>query len=446
MVSVALVVLQKHQLHNGSSASAGVNADHRPPPGWRSKPAEVLYLLPGPDLATCEVGAIPIFERDSQMMRSLRNQGTTIAHHLALLGVTCLVLIACGSSEPGAAMATAESAAQSIAVFPTAVPTTPPLSLPPADVPLPTLAALPATSMATQTEAAAPVTQVPAGPTTNDSGESESGGTEADATESGAPESGAPQPAGILGIASADRWSDCILAAAQNSEATALLDPIDQGTTVDMTSVQLNTLAAASTGCDMVTNTLESTDIGDYVSTSSSCLDAWLESSGGGSVFVGLASIGRGQSTPAWAQPHLVDALDACFVGASFAADVMAVVSADPSLSGAFDAGCLATSFDTSGTMRAFAQALASNPATATLYVGLDDPWVLSCANVGQMVAVAAAADGVALSAPTIGCIDSELKGTGVVAGLVAGTADADAVGIATIACLTDAEATALLD
>jgi hypothetical protein len=195
----------------------------------------------------------------------------------------------------------------------------------------------------------------------------------------------------------------------------------------------------------MVIVGLADTAVGDYLATATTCMNAWLESSGGGSVLVGLASIGWSQPTPTWAQPHLVNALDGCFTGASFAADVMSVVSTDSSLTGAFDAVCLATSFDSSGTMRSYAQALASAPMTAVLSMSLGDTWVLNCANVGQMVAAAAAADGVPLSSPTISCIDSELKKTGVIAQLVEGTADTDAVGIATIACLTNAEATALL-
>jgi hypothetical protein len=212
-----------------------------------------------------------------------------------------------------------------------------------------------------------------------------------------------------------------------------------------MSSVQLNSLAAASVSCDMVTVGLADTAVGGYLPTATTCMTAWLESSGGGSVFVGLVSIGWGQPTPSWAQPHLVDALDGCFTGASFAADVMSVVSIDSSLNGAFDSACLATSFDSSGTMRSYAQALVLDPPTAALSISLGDTWVLNCANVGQMVAAAAAADGVPLSSPTISCIDSELKNAGAIAELVAGTADTDAVGIATIACLTDTEATALL-
>ena len=162
-------------------------------------------------------------------------------------------------------------------------------------------------------------------------------------------------------------------------------------------------------------------------------------------MLVGLSSVGWGQATPAWAQSHFVDALDACFTGAAFAADVMSAVSADASLAGAFDSTCLAQSFDASATLRTFAQSLATAPQQATLDVSLSDPWVLSCANVGQMVAAAAAADGVALSAPTIYCIDSELRGTGIVAQILDGTADTNAVGLATISCLTATEASALL-
>lgn len=406
------------------------------------------------------------------MTRSLRNHCAAVARQLVLLGGVCLLLLACGSGDPTAATTQATTSA----ALPTPVPTTPPLSLPPADASLPELAPLPAgsttavppTAVATEASIAdsAPATEasdgavaVPADAVvlgdaaepTPDSSSSPAGSPSADTTVEPAPQDDASlalttaQDSSALVMASADRWSECVLLAADATQATNLLDPLAAGTATDMSSVQLNTLAAASVGCDLVASGLSATDIGDYVPTGTTCMNAWLESSGGGSVFVGLASVGWGQSTPAWAQAHFVDALDSCFTGASFAADVMSVVSADGSLTGAFDAACLATSFDSSGTLRSFAQSLASHPASATIPVSLSDSWVLNCANVGQMVAVAAAADGVALSGSTISCIDSELKGTGVVAGLVAGTADTDAVGIATIACLTDAEASALL-
>lgn len=351
------------------------------------------------------------------------------AKRLALLAGICLVLIACGGSGTAEPVAT-NSVSQAV---PTPVPTTAPLSLPATDVGLPELAPLPALVSTNQAPTSASTNEV----------DSATPAAEAAAVPpvETPPETAAP----VLAIASVDRWNDCLLVAADAAQSSTLLDPISVGTTTDMTSVQLNALGAASVECDMVANGLAATDIGDYIPTASACMNAWLESSGGGSVFVGLASIGWGQPVPAWAQPHFVDALDSCFTGASFAADVMSVVSADSSLTGAFDAPCLANSFDSSGALRSFAQALANDPVNAAIPVSLSDAWVLSCANVGQMVAVAAAAEGVGLSGATISCIDSELKDTGVVAGLIAGTADTDAVGIATIGCLTNAEATALL-
>ena len=381
---------------------------------------------------------------------SRRPQSLSLLPRLGLLAVIALVLIGCGSGpNTPVAMSPAEVA------MPTPVPTTAPLSLPPADDSLPALAPLPASVAITEavaddgeaasTAASSTDSDPTDGRTTNVASTVQQDGapTPTAAVVSTEPEASADDT--ILSITSADRWSDCVVLAAQKTEATALLDPIAAGVTTDMSSVQLNSLSAASVSCDIVSAGLADTVVGDYVPTATMCMNAWLESSGGGSVFVGLASIGLSQPTPAWAQSHLVDALAGCFTGASFAADVMSVVSTDRSLNGAFDSACLATSFDSSGTMRSYAQALASDPTTADLYVSLGDTWVLNCANVGQMVAAAAAADGVPLSSPTISCIDSELKNAGAIAQLVAGTADTDAVGIATIACLTDDEAIALL-
>ena len=356
-----------------------------------------------------------------------------------ILMVLCVVLIACGSDNE-----TAVGPETATLPAPTAIPTTPPPLLPPADDSLPALAPLPATVA----EPAAPSAQPTPNPTVGEAATAApvvATSPEPTATPPPAEPQVDESPIAAVVVASAERWSDCVVDAAARNDAGAVLDAIAAATTTDLSSVQLNALAADSINCDVVTANLAATDLGDHVDTAHSCLNAWLASSGGGSVFVGLTSIGWQQATPAWAQAHLVDALDSCFTGASFAADVLAVVAGNPSLVGAFDATCLATSFDNSGSLRGLAQSLANDPASATLYVSLSDAWVLNCANVGQMVAAAAAADGVNLSAATISCIDTELATTGAVAALVAGTADTDAVGLATIACLTDAEASALL-
>jgi hypothetical protein len=405
----------------------------------------------------CEVGALCLVERTKviKITRCLQ----PLLQRLGLLVVLALVLIGCGSS-----LTTPVVTSAAVAATPTPVPTSAPLLLPPADDTLPALAPLPASvatsALATEATATLPTIAEDGGPVSAAASRTASEATDDSATEVApiseqdalpasavavvSTESTASIGDGILSIGSAGRWNDCVVLEAERTGATALLGPIAGGVALDMSSVQLNSLAAASVSCDMVTVGLADTAVGDYLATATTCMNAWLESSGGGSVFVGLASIGWSQPTPSWAQPHLVDALDGCFTGASFAADVMSVVSTDSALNSAFDAGCLATSFDSSGTMRSYAHALASAPMTAVLSVSLGDTWVLNCANVGQMVAAAAAADGVALSSPTISCIDSELNNTGAIAQLVAGTADTNAVGIATIACLTDSEATAL--
>ena len=384
------------------------------------------------------------------MFTNLRQQRLLGQSAAVLLGLFML-LTACGSD------ATQATAAVADAPTPTPIPTTAPLSLPPADANLPELAALPAVETPRVTPPVPPATDAPGDNAAEPATPTDTTGTIDDqSTTSATGTTGATgviddQPttsaaiASLATISSAGQWTDCVISAAQRIDATALLDPIAAGTATDMTSVQLNALAAASTDCDIVNTSLDGTDLVDYLPTAQTCLDAWLQSSGGGSVFVGLASIGWSQPTPSWAQGHLIDALDSCLGGVSFAADVMSVVSVDPSLSGAFDASCLAASFDASGTLRSYAQMLATQPANAALYVSLSDQWVLNCANVGQMVAAAAAADGVALSSSTIACIDSELTSAGVLSALVAGTADTDAVGIATISCLTDVEAAALL-
>lgn len=174
-------------------------------------------------------------------------------------------------------------------------------------------------------------------------------------------------------------------------------------------------------------------------------MDQWLQSSGGGSVFAGLASVSFGNATPAWAQSHFTSSVASCFVGTTFAAEVLTDVSADASIVAAFDPTCLANSFDTSGVMSAFTTALVANPDMADLSISLDDSWVLNCASVGTIVASAAAAEGVALSASTVACLDAEFRSAGLVSGLINGTADSEAVGLSTIACLSNQEAALIL-
>lgn len=342
---------------------------------------------------------------------------------VGLLVAAGLFLGACGS----ASATSADTALAETAPPPTPIPTTAPIFLPEPDDSLPTLAPL-------EDQLAAPGNTAPAVfvPV-------------ADEVVEVAEPAQAAATATIHVVTSADRWSECVVHAAHSSGTSHLLDPVASATSIDLRSVELNTLAAASASCDMTGQGLALTDLAGHLPTSSACLNGWLGSGHGGSVFVGLASIGSGQGTPAWAQQDIVNALTTCFVGASFAGDVMNAVAQNPSLSGAFDSGCLATSFDGSGTLRGYAQSLTADPVSASMSISLGDAWVLSCANVGKVVAAAAAADEVVLSTATIACIDSELKAAGVVAQLIAGTADADAVGVATIACLTSAEAIALL-
>lgn len=334
---------------------------------------------------------------------------------LAIPLLLAVTLAACGAADAASnrPVATAPS--------PTPIPTTAPILLPAPDDTLPAVAPLPPAQVAVATELA-PETEV--------------------FVAAVAPTATAERAAAVSSTA---RWSECLLAAADNTGTTALLDPIAASTPVDMTSLQLNALAATAVNCNVVESSLRDTDLGGHVGTAQACMNAWLESSGGGSVLVGLVSIGWAQATPAWAQQHLVGALSACFTGPSFAAEVTTVVAADPTLNGAFDATCLASSFDMVGPLRTFAQLLADNPSSATLSIELSDPWVLQCAHPGQMVAAAAAAEGVSLGSATVACIDAELINSGLVAQLLAGTADTDAVGVATIACLTNDEASALL-
>lgn len=371
----------------------------------------------------------------------------------AMLLAVALVLVvaACGSG-------TVESAAgiddtTLFAAVP-AVPTTAPILLPPEDAALPALAPLPTSApvVVGLDSATAIATVVPS------ADESAPGTIEPadsiDATEPTAatapvvsePAATTPVVPVPVVIASVDAWSPCVVSAAQSVGASALLDPIASATVTDLTSVQLNALAAAAAPCGIVADALTVTDLGAHLGSATSCMNEWLASSGGGSVFTGLAAITFDQATPAWAQPHLTSSIQSCFSGASFAAQVMANVASDPTLSAAFDAGCLASSFESSGTLAGFAQRLAADPANATLSITMSDGWVLSCANVGRVVAAAAAADGVALSAPTVACLDAELSSSGLAAQLLAGTADSDAVGIATIGCLTNDEAAALLN
>lgn len=358
---------------------------------------------------------------------------------ITILAVALLFLAAAcgaGSNDTIETAAAIDDAALFASV--PAVPTTAPILLPPEDTSLPAFAPLPTTAPVVITAIEPEPTAVPAeaAPATEAAPAAEVADAVPAATES------AVVP---VAIASIDSWSSCVVSAAQSVGAGQLLDPIASATSTDLSSVQLNALAAAAAQCDVVASALSATDLAAHLPSATSCLNEWLASSGGGAVFTGLASISFGQSTPTWAQPHLTSSLQSCFGGASFAAQVMADVAADPTLTAAFDSQCLATSFEASGVLANVAQWLATDPVNASLSISMSDSWVMSCANVGRVVAAAAAAEGVALSANTVACLDAELTSSGLASQLLAGTADSDAVGIATISCLTNDEAAALL-
>lgn len=346
-----------------------------------------------------------------------------------------VLMAACGSaSRPTIETASPFGAdpAPSIPV----VPTTAPILLPPEDLDLPAQAPIEITldvppSATTPTPVAAAANDAAPQPTAPN-----------DATPASEQPAAAPVAAAVQSV---DWWNPCIVSAAQSVGASNLLDPIASATSTDLSSQQLNALAAASVDCGLVAEALSTTDLNDHLASGLSCMNQWLQSTGGGSVFAGLASVNFGQATPTWAQDYLASSITSCFVGASFAAEVLADVSADPSIVAAFDANCLATSFDSSGVMATYLATLIAAPTAADLSIGLDDAWVLNCASVGTIVASAAAAEGIALSASTVACLDAEFRSAGLVSGLINGTADSEAVGISTIACLSNEEAALIL-
>ncbi len=374
----------------------------------------------------------------------------TPSHSLAISMVAAVILLAsCGApSRPTIETASAGGTAASAAV--PVVATTAPILLPPEDVELPAEAPVEVqlTMPLPTAVAAVEVTASPEPEAANAHADAAAVEVQSDQQTSAAAADTANEalvaPV-VAAVQSAASWNPCIVEAAQRVGASSLLDPIAGATTTDLTSHQLNALAAASVDCGLVAESLSLTDLADHLAAGANCMNQWLESSGGGSVLAGLASVGFGHATPAWAQGHFTSSIAACFVGASFAAEVLDDVAADSSIGAAFDATCLANSFDASGVIYGYAAALASTPDAAGLSISLDDAWVLNCASVGTIVASAAAAEGVALSASTVACLDAEFRAAGLVSGIIDGTADTEAVGLSTIACLSNEEAALIL-
>ena len=269
--------------------------------------------------------------RDTRL-RSLTSMSSL---RVTLLSLGLLTIVAaCGAAD-----ATSTEPPAFIVEVPV-VPTTAPIALPPDDVELPAVApaVLPtAPAIPARTPAAG------ADVVTTDAAVAEATdvvpATEADVEEAASPAGAQPDDATptTVVVASADRWNPCVVSAAQAVDATVLLDHIAAGTESDLTSVQLNGLAAASVPCGIVTESLALSDLAVHVDSASACMNGWLESTGGGAVFTGLASVGFGQPTPSWAQGHFASAITNCFSGYAFASEVIADVSADPTLAGAFD-------------------------------------------------------------------------------------------------------------
>ena len=161
---------------------------------------------------------------------SRRPQSLSLLPRLGLLAVIALVLIGCGSGpNTPVAMSPAEVA------MPTPVPTTAPLSLPPADDSLPALAPLPASVAITEavaddgeaasTAASSTDSDPTDGRTTNVASTVQQDGapTPTAAVVSTEPEASADDT--ILSITSADRWSDCVVLAAQKTPSLATMCP-----------------------------------------------------------------------------------------------------------------------------------------------------------------------------------------------------------------------------
>ncbi|MEM7093116.1 MAG: hypothetical protein AAF567_08935 [Actinomycetota bacterium] len=386
---------------------------------------------------------------------------TSVPGLMSVLVLVVFVAASCGSAASRPTVGAEEAAVDPFDLIPP-VPTTAPIVLPPEDLDIPETAPI-VIDLAAETptipssDGTVPVEDETSTTTTvvTSSPDDASGGTSASLPAPAEPAGVSADPASAESssaattptgqIVSIDRWNPCIVSEAETLGAEHLLDPIAAATSTDLTSQQLNSLAAASASCGVVTESLGLTDLDSHLASGTDCMNQWLASTGGGAVFTGLASVTFGHATPNWAYGHFTASIASCFVGTTFASEVMSDVAADPSLVVAFDASCLATGFDASNTIENYAAALAATPDSATLNVGLGDTWVVGCANLGRLVASAAAVEGVVLSESTIACLDTELRAAGLVDGLLNGTADTTDVGIATISCLTDAEAAVLL-